>query len=457
MRKTAMAIVLLAFMAPAAAWPQTDVATADMPAASVGNGVYDQLNLFGEAFERIRRDAVDPVTDKRLVQTAIAGMLASLGPNSAYLTEKQYEALTANTPATSGTIGLVVTINKSQVEVVSPRDGSPAAKADIKPDDIIYTINKEPTFDQSLPEVERMLSGPIGSKVTLVMRRGTSRLITVTMKRVAGPFPTVTHKLEAGDIGYIRLSGFDDGTPDLVAAAVKDLRQQSGGKLIGFILDLRNDPGGNFTAAVKTADDFIAKGDIALIKSRTPDAVKHLAATPGDIASGQPIVALVNGGTAGVAELVAGALQDNKRAVLLGSKTFGQSAIETLIPLNGAGAIRLTTARFLSPDGHEIEGKGLTPNLVVSPLKLERVVEADSLREVDLPGAMKNPDQNAAKSGSAAAGPEPAKTSTIAKPAKGAQATVASRDIGTTKDEQLAEAEDVLRGLALLASRTAAR
>jgi carboxyl-terminal processing protease len=452
MRKTAIAIMLIAFLAPAAAWSQTDAATADTAADAVGNGVYDQLNLFGEAFERIRHDAVDPVTDQRLVQTAIAGMLAGLDPHSAYLTEPQYEALQARTPETSGTTGLVVTIDNSEVKVVSPRDGSPAAKADIKPDDVIYTINKEPTYDQSLPEVERMLQGPVGSEVKLVMRRGTGKIVTVTMKRAAGPFRTVSQALEAGDIGYIRLAGFDAATPDLLAAAVKDLRQQAGGKLIGFVLDLRNDPGGDFAAATKCADDFIAKGDIALVKSRKPEDVKHIAASPGDLANGQPIVALVNGGTAGVAELVAGALQDNKRAVLLGGKTFGQSAIETLLPLNGAGAIRLTTARFLTPGGHEIQGNGLQPNLTVSPLKLEKVVESDGLREADLPGAMKNPDQSPAKSATA-----PVKTETTATPPKGEQPTVSTKDIGTTSDEQLAEAEDVLRGLALISSQTASR
>jgi carboxyl-terminal processing protease len=440
MRKTALAILAIACFASAAVRAQTDVAASDTTTETVGNGIYDQLNLFGEAFERIHHDAVDPVTDKSLVQTAIAGMLAGLDPHSAYLTEQEYEAIAAHTPQTSGTIGLAVTIDNSQVKVVSPRDGSPAAKADIKPDDIIYTINKEPTYDQSLPEVERLLQGPVGSTVKLVMRSSTGKPITVSLQRVAGPFPTVSRALKDGDIGYIRLAGFDATTPDLLAAAIKDLQQQAAGKLIGFVLDLRNDPGGNFAAAVKCADDFLNKGDIALVKSR-PGEAKHIVATPGDLANGQPIVALVNGGTAGVAELVAGALQDNKRAVLLGSKTFGDSAITTLIPLNGAGAIRLTTARFLTPDGHEIEGKGLTPNLAVSPLKLEKVVESDGLREADLPGAMKNPDQGAAKSAGAAA-----KTP-----------TVSAKDIGTISDEQLTEAEDVLRGLALITTQTAAR
>jgi carboxyl-terminal processing protease len=457
MRKTAMAIALVACLAPIAAWSQSDDVTADnaTTADTAGNGVYDQLNLFGEAFERIRHDAVDPVTDERLVQTAIGGMLAGLDPHSVYLSESQYKAIEANAPETSASPGLVVTIDNSEVKVVAPRDGSPAAKADIKPDDIIFMIGKEPTYDQSLPEVEQMLRGPAGSEVKLVLRRSSGdKPITVQLRRVTGPFPSVNHRLDGGDIGYIRLAGFADATPDLLAAAVKDLRQQAGGKLIGFVLDLRNNPGGSFEAAVKCADDFLNKGNIAVVKSRQPDQVKHIAATPGDLANGQPIVALVNGGTASEAELVAGALQDNKRAVLLGSKTFGESAIETLIPLNGNGAIRLTTARFLTPDGHEIQDKGLEPNLTVSPLKLEKVVESDGLHEADLPGAMKNPDEAAAAPAPATAksGAAPAKTTTTATPPKGDQPAVAAADIGTTSDEQLAEAEDMLRGLALVSS-----
>lgn len=450
MRRTALAVALIALLAPVAAWSQSDAATSDgaAPPEAVGNGVYDQLNLFGEAFERIRHDSVDPVTDKKLVQTAIEGMLAGLDPHSVYLTDSQYKALETKTPQANGSSGLVVTIDNSEVKVVSPRDGSPAAKADIKPDDIIYSIDKQPTYDMTLPEVEQHLSGPVGSDMTLLLRReGERKPITLTLKRVAGPFATVTHRLD-GDIGYIRLSGFDDGTPDLLTAAIKDLRQQSAGKLIGFVLDLRNNPGGSFDAAVKCADDFIAKGDVALIANRKPAGIKHIAATHDDITNGQPVVALVNSGTASEAELVAAALQDNKRAVLLGSKTFGESSIQTLIPLGDNGAIRLTTARFLSPAGHEIDGKGLTPDLTVSPLKLERVVEADSLREADLPGAMKNPDQPAPKTAMPAQ--SGAQKPPAATPPKAEQPAVSTKDIGTSSDEQLSEAEDVLRGLALV-------
>ncbi len=463
MRKSALAIALIVLLAPVAAWPQ---------AKGDKSGVYEQLNLFGEAFERIRHDAVDPVADKRLVNTAIAGMLAGLDPHSAYLNEAEYKALKAKTAEAGASPGLVVTLEKTQVKVVSPLDGSPAAAAGIKPGDTIYSIDKEPTYDLTLTEVDQKLRGPAGSTVTLLLRHGTDKPIKVELKRSTDRFPTISHRLEGGDVGYIRLAGFDDATPDALAAAVKDLREQAGNKLIGFILDLRNNPGGSFNSAVKTADAFIDKGDITVVKGRKSDSVKRIAATPGDVANGQPIVALVNSGTAGEAELVAGALQDSHRAVLLGTKTFGESAIETLIPLNGNGAIRLTTARFLTPSGHTIEGKGLEPDLTVSALKLEKISQADRLREADLRGALKNPDATPApdkntadKKGAPGAGAaaSPAKAP-AGKPAaatatqpKHDQATVASGDIGTPSDEQLSEAIDVLRGLAISNGRTAQR
>jgi carboxyl-terminal processing protease len=356
-----------------------------------------------------------------------------------------------------------VTLDNAQVKVVAPRDGSPAAAADIKPGDIIFTIDQEPTYDLTLPEIEQKLSGPADSEIKLMVRRGSEKPIEAKLKRAAGKFPTVTARLEAGDIGYIRLAGFDDATAGALTDAVKDLRQQAGNKLIGFIVDLRNNPGGGFDSAVAAADAFIDKGDITVVKSRKPEGAKRIAATPGDLANGQPIVALVNGGTAREAELVAGALQDSPRAVLLGSKTFGESAIETLIPLNGNGAIRLTTARFVTPSGRPIQGKGLDPDLTVSPLKLEKVAQVDHRREADLRGALKNPDaaqaagspaKGAAPGGAATPAKEPDKT---AAPPKGDQPTVASGDIGTPSDEQLSEAVDVLRGLALVNGRTAAR
>jgi carboxyl-terminal processing protease len=488
----APAVVAIALLAPASAFSQAKSGSGgNSSSSSSKSAVYEQLNLFDEAFERIRQDAVDPVGDNRLISTAIAGMLQAMDPHAVYLTPDEYKAQTQPTTEQSGSLGIVVTIENQQLEVVSPRDGSPAAAAGVKPGDQIYTINKDPTYDTSLGDIEQQLRGPVGSEVKLLLRRGTAAPFNVTVKRAADGFKTVASRLEQGDIGYIRVAGFDDKTAGDVTQAVKDLRQQANDKLIGYVIDLRNDPGGNFDAAVATADDFIDKGDIAIVKERKGDP-KHIAATPGDVASGLPIVAIVNGGTARETELVAGALQDGHRAVLLGSKTFGESAIESTIPVGtDEGAIRLTTARFLTPAGHTIQGKGIEPDLAVSPLKLERLARGDTRHEADLKGALKNTDP-VTPLGSGAPKPAPDKTSsdktgsdktgsdktssdktssdksapdktapvpgttqspsTAALP-PGGEPAVATNDIGTADDEQLIEALDVLRGLSMTSAR----
>jgi carboxyl-terminal processing protease len=449
MRKWVPTLALLVLLAPAAAFPQSK------PAKS---GVYEQLNLFGEAFERIRQDAVEPVADRKLIETAIAGMLSSLDPHSAYLSEAEYKALQAPAQADTGSIGLVITLDGGQVKVVSPRDGSPSATAGIKPGETIFAIDKEPVYDLTLSEVEQKLRGPVDSELTLTLRRADGKPADITLKRSDAKLTTVTSHLDGDDVGYIRIAGFDDITHTALTAAVQDLQQKAGKKLVGFVVDLRNNPGGNFDAAVSVADDFIDKGDITVIKSRQGDTNKRIPATPGDVANGLPIVVLVNGGTAREAELVAGALEDNHRAILVGTKTFGESSIETLIPLNGNGAIRLTTARFETPSGHAIQGKGLDPDLTVVPVKLERLAQGLSRREADLRGALKNTDPGAAPANPAAAtpgtpNPAPPGTATAPPPSKETNTAVVSTDFGTAADEQLTQALDVLRGLALVTAR----
>jgi len=450
MRKWLPTLALLVLLAPATALPQSK---------NTKSGVYEQLNLFGEAFERIRQDAVEPVADGKLIETAIAGMMSSLDPHCTYLTEAEFKALQAPAPTDSGSIGLVITLQSSQVKVVSPQDGSPAAAAGIKPGDTIYAIDKEPVYDLTLSEVEQKLLGPVDNEVTLTLRRADGKPTDITVKRSSAKLTTVTSHLDGEDVGYIRIAGFDDTTQAALTAAIQDLQQKAGKKLIGFILDLRNDPGGDLTTAEAVADDFIDKGDIAIIRSRKGDTSKHIPATPGDLAHALPIVALVNGGTAREAELVAGALQDNHRAILLGTKTFGESAIETIIPLDGNGAIRLTTARYETPGGHAIQGKGLTPDLNVVPIKLERVASGFGRREADLRGALKNTDPTAAPTNPAPPAspsepnPAPPGQATTPPPSKEASTSVASADLGTPDDEQLTQALDVLRGLALVAAR----
>jgi carboxyl-terminal processing protease len=456
-RKLAMAILMAAFAAPHGVFAQQQTQQGTKGA------VYDELNLFDEAFERIRQDSVDPVADSKLVGAAITGLLTGLDPHAAYVDAAALKAL--HEPASGGEVGIgaALTLVKGELKVISPRDGSPAAAAGIKPGDLILGIDKEPTYELTLAEAEQKLRGPVGSTVKLTVQRGEGTPLKLSVKRAVGHLQTVSAQVEDGNIGYLRLAGFDDGTPAALAAAVQDLRQQTGGKLVGVVLDLRNNPGGDFQDAVAAANAFLDKGDVALVKGSKPAGVKHIGATPGDLVKGLPMMALVNGGTADEAELVAGALQDNHRALLLGSKTFGESAIETLIPLASGGAIRLTTARFMTPGGREIEGKGLDPDLVVTPLKIQKVASEESLHEADLPGALKNPDQAAAEPAATGAAPAQAKpgpagatpgpgAKSAAPPAKAAP-SVATGDMGGASDEQLIQAVDVLRGLAVFNRR----
>lgn len=425
------------------------VALAFAQAKSGKGGGYEQLNLFGEAYERIRQDAVEPVSEAKLIGAAIGGMLSGLDARSGYISEAAFRAMQMPGSDDRAGLGLVVTIENGQLRVISPQDGSPAAQAGIKPGDLIAAIDREPTYDLTLGEAEQKLRGPAGSEVTLTVRRSNAGPIKVNVKREPYKLQTVAWRIEPGNIGYLRVAGFDTETQHALVDAVQLVRQRIGNKLIGFILDLRNNPGGDFQAAVAVADSFIDNGDIVVVKGRKPSNVKRFPATPGDVAQGLPIVVLINGGTAREAELVAGGLQDNRRAILLGTKSFGEGSIESVIPLPGNGAIRLTTARFVTPSGRRIQGKGLDPDLVVMPLKLAKLPQADRRREADLRGALKNTDPVAA------GGKEPAAKPSGAGPAANPNETpsVATADIGSTSDEQLGEAADVLRGLALISGR----
>jgi carboxyl-terminal processing protease len=434
MFKLAAAIVVGVTLIPPMAFAQTKITKASG---------YDQLTLFGEAFERIRQDAVEPVTEAKLIAAAIAGMLSGLDARSVYISEAAFRASQTPSNNEAGTLGLVLAIGNGQLQVISPKDGSPAARAGIRPGDIIFTIDKERAYDLTLSEAEQKLHGPADSEIQLTLRHGNEKPIDLTLKREAYKLQTVVGRVEAGNIGYLRIAGFDSGTQAALADAVQDLRQKIGGKLIGFVLDLRNNSGGAFDAAVAVADAFIDKGDIVVVKGRKPTNVKRISATPGDLAMGLPLVVLVNGGTAREAELVAGALQDNRRAVLLGTRTFGESSIESLLPLPGHGAIRLTTARFVTPTGRQIQGKGLEPDLTVVPLKLEKLTQGDKRREADLRGALKNTDPIGPSS------KPPMGTS----PDATAAPSVATSDIGSANDEQLSQAVDVLHGLALVNGR----
>src|SRR6516164_2557182 len=441
MRKLATALAVGALLAAEPALPQ---------AKSGKGGGYEQLNLFSEAYDRIRQDAVEPVGEGKLIGAAIAGMLSGLDARSAYISEAAYRSMQTPANEDQANIGLVVTIDNGQLKVIAPQDGSPAAQSGIKPGDLIFAIDKDPTYDLTLGEAEQKLRGPVGSDVELSLRRGKQAPIKIAVKRERYKVQTVAARVEGGNIGYLRVAGFDGGTATSLTNAVQDLRQQTGNKLIGFIVDLRNNPGGSFDAAVAVADAFIDKGDIVVVKGRKPADTKRISATPGDLAKGLPLVALINGGTAREAELVVGALQDNHRAVLLGTKSFGESSIENVIPLGNGGAIRLTTARFTTPNSREIQGKGLEPDVGVGALKLAKLGHGEGRHEADLPGALKNPDE---PDRAPAKAPADAPAGATATPPPTETPSVATGEMGSPSDEQLTQAIDVLRGLSLIGRR----
>lgn len=455
MRKLAIVVLAAVCAAPIAGFAQQQQAGKD--------AVYDELNLFDQAFERIREDAVDPVADNKLIDSAIAGMLSGLDPHAAYIDPAAYQAMHAPAGPAEAGIGVAVTLDNGELRVISPRDGSPAAAGGIEPGDLIFAIDKVPTYELTLAEAERQLRGPTGSTVKLTLQRDDQeKPIELSLKRAVAHLQTVRAQVKDGNIGYLRVAGFDDDTPAALATAVQDLRHKTAGKLVGLVLDLRNNPGGSFPDAVAAANAFLDNGDIAQIKGRKPGSMKRIAATPGDLVKGLPIVALVNGGTADEAELVAGALQDNHRAVLLGTKTYGESDIEALIPLASGGAIRLTTTRFTTPDGREIQGKGIKPDVTVTPLKIEKLAQEESIHEADLPGALKNPDeptpmpaQSATPTPSGKPAPPPGAPAGATVTPNKAAPSVATGDIGGANDEQLTQGLDILRGLAVYNPRAA--
>ena len=413
----------------------------DVGAAPPANSAetYKQLNLFGEVFERVRAEYVDEVSDDTLVESAINGMLTSLDPHSNYLNTKNFNDMKVQTRGEFGGLGIEVSMESGLVKVVSPIDDTPAARAGLKPGDLITHLDGDPVQGMTLPEAVEKMRGLIGSEIKLTIRREGKDPFDVKLTRATIKIQSVRSHLEGDTIGYVRVTSFNEQTDVGLNNAMKNLKQQAGNKLAGVILDLRNNPGGAFEAAIGVADAFIDKGDIVIIRGRKPATLKRISATPGDIAQGLPIVALINGGTAREAELVAAGLQDNRRAVLVGTRSFGESSIESVIPLQGNGAIRLTTARFLTPSGQRIQGKGLTPDLTVMPLKLSKLPPGDRLREADLRGALKNTDPTPA--GSKDSG------------GKASAPSLATADIGSAADEQLSEAADVLRGLALVSGR----
>jgi carboxyl-terminal processing protease len=341
----------------------------DAAAASGGNAdTYRLLSLFGDVFERVKADYVDPVTSKTLVYNALNGMLSGLDPHSDYMDPTQYNDMQVQTRGAFGGLGLEVTEDQGFIKVVTPIDGTPAAKAGIKPGDLIVSLDGKTVEGLSLNDAVNRMRGAPGSKITLTIKRdGVDNPILVTLTREV-IHVQIVHQALYGDIGYIRLAEFDETASSGIRKAIADLKAQAHGNIKGYILDLRNNPGGLLDQAVAVANDFMTQGEIVSTRGRHADDDQRWDATPGeDIIGNAPLVVLVNDGTASAAEIVSGALQDNRRAIILGTRTFGKGSVQTVIPLPGDnGAIRLTTARYYTPSGRSIQGLGIKPDVAVA-------------------------------------------------------------------------------------------
>ncbi len=432
---------------------------ADAPAAKQpqsSSETYRQLDLFGEVFERVRSDYVEEVTDQQLIEAAINGMLTALDPHSSYMNTKNFQDMQVQVQGQFGGLGIEVTQENGFIKVVSPIDDTPAALADIRPGDLIVALDGETVQGLALNDAVERMRGPINSPIKLTIKRADKPLFDVTLKRAVVKIQSVKSQLIGTDVGYVRISSFNEQTDSGLQAAMKSLRDKAGSnKLTGLILDLRNNPGGLLDQAISVSDDFLDKGEIVSTRGRRADDAQRYDAKPGDITNGLAMVVLINGGSASASEIVAGALQDHHRAILLGTKSFGKGSVQTIITLPGQGAMRLTTARYYTPSGRSIQAQGIDPDITVEPAKIEKIAQGPTQHEADLRGALKNTDaaqKGAAKPAATPAGAQPDKNATPADSGDSA-ATVDPTVIGTSEDYQLARAVDMLRGIALFGQR----
>lgn len=351
---------------------------------------YELLNLFGEVMERAKVSYVEDVSDKKLIESAINGMLSSLDPHSSFLDDQSFKYMSEQTKGKFGGLGIEVTMENGVVKVVSPIDDTPASKAGLKPGDYITNIDGEAVMGMTLNDAVDKMRGKIGSKVKLTIRRINEKPLEVTLKREEIKIQSVKNSIKADDVVYIRISSFSEDVDTMTAKAIKDAKKKLGDKLKGVVIDVRNNPGGLLDQAVNVSDLFLDKGEIVSTRSRNEEDTVKYTAKEGDIAKGLPIVVIINDGSASASEIVAGALQDHKRAIILGEKSFGKGSVQTVIPLGKYGAMRLTTARYYTPSGRSIQAKGIEPDIEVKPAKVEVLDTGGGFSEAEFSNALKN-------------------------------------------------------------------
>jgi carboxyl-terminal processing protease len=360
-------------------------------AKAAASDTYRQLNLFGDVFERVRADYVDKPDDTKLIESAVNGMLTGLDPHSSYMDPKSFRDMQVQTRGEFGGLGIEVTMEDGLIKVVAPIDDTPAAKAGVMANDIITMLDDDAVQGMTLNEAVDKMRGPVNTKIKLtIMRKGVDKPVVLSITRDVIRVKSVRSHPEGADVGYIRITQFNEQTTDGLKDAINDLKSKLGeDKIKGYILDLRNNPGGLLDQAISVANAFLEKGEIVSTRGRNPDETQRFdARSSADLVSKKPLIVLINGGAASASEIVAGALQDHKRATLIGTRSFGKGSVQTIIPLGaGNGALRLTTARYYTPSGRSIQAKGIVPDIIVLqdvPAALKG--EADSKGEASLPG-----------------------------------------------------------------------
>jgi carboxyl-terminal processing protease len=429
-RKAAATLAVLVLVLGIAGCTGSPAARSGDPTLSAGNRA-----LIDDAMREVERNYVMPVTENRLVDGALKGMLSRLDPHSGYMSERQYRELLATTSGQFGGIGIEISVEQGVPQVITAIEGTPAAAAGIEPGDRIVKANGHPLVGMEIGEVVRRLRGAPGSHVVLTIARADKGEFSVPIVRAIIHVQSVHSALEPGRIGYARVSTFDDRTPGELRAAIAKLRRRAGGHLAGFVLDLRNDAGGLLDAAVAVAGDFLDGGVVVSTRGRVANEDQVYDAQPhGDLIGGVPMVVLINGASASASEIVAGALQDHGRATIMGTRSFGKGSVQSIIPIEGRGALRLTTALYYTPSGRSIQGEGITPDRIVTLPKNEQVANAIMTYESDLFGSLKPTGPLAPKAKS----PAPAAV------AAAAAHPINPKDIGTAHDAQLRAALEFL-------------
>lgn len=443
LRKLLPALSLLLLLAPGVVHAQ-----------SSKSDTYEQLKLFGDVFERVRSSYVEEVTDKELVEAAINGMLSSLDPHSSYLDADSFGDMQVQTKGAFGGLGIEVTMENGLVKVVSPIDDTPAFRAGVEAGDLITHLDGEPVLGLNLSDAVDRMRGEVGSDIVLTIRRGEQDPFDIIITRDVIRIQSVRSRVE-GKIGYIRVTAFNEQTSPGLDKAVADLKKELGDDVVGWVVDLRNNPGGLLNQAIAVTDAFLDKGEIVSTRARDPEETYRFNAEPGDLVDGQPLIVLINGGSASASEIVAGALQDHGRAIIMGTQSFGKGSVQTIIPLPGHGAMRLTTSRYYTPSGRSIQALGIAPDIEVKQARLEEIDAGSRRREADLRGALTNGSEAAGtpekKEGEPAPAAQETPEGTEASPDESGESAPAA----SNSDYQLSRALDLLRGLALFKERAA--